>query len=132
MRPLELLEQGDHEAERRLLAEALALRNAEAPAEAEAGAADGYGYGYNGAAAAGGLSAPLLVPSGGALASPLAVPVPMGASYTASQPIDAGRGSFRPNQTIAAGSYSRSLTHGSYMAGLANRPAGQHASHLDD
>ncbi|GLC68100.1 hypothetical protein PLESTF_000646000 [Pleodorina starrii] len=105
---------GDHEANRRLLAEALALRNTEAPAEAEA-AESGALYG---------VTAPLLTSSAAAAAAPaVSSPLAMagyGSVPSASLPIDAvgtptSRMSFRATQTIVSGSYSRSLT-GSYMS----------------
>ncbi|GIL90033.1 hypothetical protein Vretimale_18135 [Volvox reticuliferus] len=98
---------GDHEANRRMLAEALALRNAEASPESESA---GAGMPYGATAA--------LLPSYGAMSSPLSM-----AGYGGmSQPIDAlvgtpSRMSFRATQTIVSGSYSRSFhTPGSYLS----------------
>ncbi|KAG2422797.1 hypothetical protein HXX76_015744 [Chlamydomonas incerta] len=102
---------GDYEANRRLLVEALALRHAEAPPEAVEEATGGARHPHHHAA-------PAAPSSGAGVTAPLLVPA--GAAAAASQPIgmDAGRGSFRASQTIAAGSYSRSSLHaaGSYMA----------------
>ncbi|GFR52029.1 hypothetical protein Agub_g14418 [Astrephomene gubernaculifera] len=127
---------GDHEAQRRLLAEALALHS-EPPGGAdteggqqreEPGASTRGGAVYslygttNGPATNmyGGVTSPLLVPhhAGGA-AGGSSLPIAFTGSLGASQPIDAmapSRMSFRATQTIAAGSYSRSLQAGSYLA----------------